>query len=246
MIRAIFVYLYVAMAIVLVLPWLILWTLVTKNPDPMYNAAMKAVRFLLRVVGIRVRSEGLGNIPPCVCIFAANHVSAIDPLTFIPAIPRRVAILIKRELFRIPILSRAMKLAQFVAVDRTDRESAAASVEACVERLKRGISVAVYPEGTRSPDGRLRPFKKGAFVMAIAAGVPIVPVSIVGAQKLLQKGSWKIRGGEAVIRFGPPVYAAGYGSDRRNELLARVESLIAAGLPEDQTRLGGVRDEESD
>ena len=237
MIRAIFVYVYIGLALVLVLPWLILWTVITGNPDALYRAAMKAVRFVLRLVGVRVRVEGIKNIPQGVCIFAANHISSIDPLTFIPVIPRRVAILVKKELFRIPILSRAMRLSQFVAVDRADRESAASSVDVAVERLKQGLSLAVYPEGTRSPDGRLRPFKRGTFAMAIAAGVPIVPVSIVGAQRLMQKGSWKIRAGEAVIRFGPAVDASEYTPDRRNELLARVESLVAAGLPEEQRPL---------
>jgi 1-acyl-sn-glycerol-3-phosphate acyltransferase len=237
MIRAVFVFVYLGLAIVLVLPWLILWTFLTSNLDALYGTAMKTVRLLLRLVGIRVCVEGLGNIPPGVCIFAANHISAIDPLAFIPAIPRRVAILVKRELFRIPILSRAMRLAQFVPVDRADRESAAASVEVAVERLKQGVSFAVYPEGTRSPDGRLRPFKRGTFVMAIAAGVPIVPVSIAGAQKLMQKGNWKISAGEVVVRFGPAVDASAYTSERRNELLARVESLVAAGLPEEQRPL---------
>jgi 1-acyl-sn-glycerol-3-phosphate acyltransferase len=237
MIRAIFVYVYIGLALVLVLPWLILWTVITGNPDALYRAAMKAVRFVLRLVGVRVRVEGIENIPQGVCIFAANHISSIDPLTFIPVIPRRVAILVKKELFRIPILSRAMRLSQFVAVDRADREAAASSVDVAVERLKRGLSLAVYPEGTRSPDGRLRPFKRGTFAMAIAAGVPIVPVSIVGAQRLMQKGSWKIRAGEAVIRFGPAVDASEYTPDRRNELLVRVESLVAAGLPEEQRPL---------
>jgi 1-acyl-sn-glycerol-3-phosphate acyltransferase len=237
MIRAIFVYVYIGLALVLVLPWLILWTVITGNPDALYRAAMKAVRFVLRLVGVRVRVEGIENIPQGICIFAANHISSIDPLTFIPVIPRRVAILVKKELFRIPILSRAMRLSQFVAVDRADRESAASSVDVAVERLKQGLSLAVYPEGTRSPDGRLRPFKRGAFAMAIAAGVPIVPVSIVGAQRLMQKGSWKIRAGEAVIRFGPAVDASEYTPDRRNELLVRVESLVAAGLPEEQRPL---------
>jgi 1-acyl-sn-glycerol-3-phosphate acyltransferase len=237
MIRTIFVYVYISLALVLILPWLILWTLITGNPDALYGAAMKAVRLVLRIVGIRVRAEGLENVPKGVCILAANHISAIDPLTFIPVIPRRVAILAKKELFRIPILSRAMRLAQFVAVDRADRESAAASVEVAVQRLKQGLSLAVYPEGTRSPDGRLRPFKRGTFVMAISAGVPIVPVSIAGAQKLMQKGSWMIRAGEVVIRFGPAVDASEYTPDRRDELLARVQSLVAAELPEDQRPL---------
>ena len=237
MIRATVVLVYVTAAMLLLLPWLIVWTLVTKNPDAMYGAAMKAIRILLRIVGIRVHAEGVESIPARVCIFAANHISAIDPLTFIPVIPRRVAILVKQELFRIPLLGTAMKLAQFVPVDRGDREAAAASVDLSVERLKSGLSFAVYPEGTRSPDGRLRPLKKGAFVMAVEAGVPIVPVSIAGAQKIMRKGSWKISAGDVTVRFGPAVDGAEYTAESRDELRERVESLIAAGLPEDQRPL---------
>jgi len=237
MIRSLFVFLYILLALILVLPWLILWTFITKRPDALYWTSMKAIGVLLRIVGIRVRTEGVEKIPPGVCIFAANHISAIDPMTFIPVIPCRVALMVKKELFRIPFLSRGMRVAQFVPVDRSDRESAAASVDIAIERLKQGLSFAVYPEGTRSPDGRLRPFKKGTFLMAIAAGVPVVPVSIVGAQKLMPKGGWRIHGGDVTIRFGPAVDASEYTPERRSELLARVHSLVAAGLPEDQQPL---------
>lgn len=232
--RTILVVVYFVLALVFVLPWFILWTLLTGNPDVMWNVAMSAVRFGMRIVGVRVRVEGIENIPPGVCVFVANHISNIDPTAFVPAIPRRVSLLVKRELFRIPILATAMRLAEFIAVDREDKEAAALSVDLAVERLKAGTSFAVYPEGTRSPDGRLRPFKKGAFVMAIEAGVPIVPVSIAGAQTLLRKGDWRLHPGEVSIRFGPPVDTSAYAMDRRGELLARVEALVAAGLPADQ------------
>jgi 1-acyl-sn-glycerol-3-phosphate acyltransferase len=237
MIRAIFFFAYIAIAMVLVLPWLIAWTLITKNPDAMYRTAMNAIRLLLWIVGVRVRVEGLENVPTRVCIFAANHISAIDPMAFIPAIPRRVAILVKTELFRIPFLGAAMRAAQFVPVDRADREAAAATLESGVERLKKGTSLAIYPEGTRSPDGRLRPLKKGAFIMAVEAGVPIVPVSIAGAQKIMQKGDWKISAGDVTVRFGPAVDGADYTAENRDELRDRIESLIATGLPAEQRPL---------
>lgn len=234
MIRAIVLFTFLALAIVFLLPWLILWTLITTNPDFMYHTAMKAIRLILRAVGVRVRVEGLENVPARVCIFAANHISAIDPMAFIPAIPRRVAILVKQELFRIPVFGAAMKAAQFVPVDRSDREAAAASLDLSIERLKQGTSFAIYPEGTRSPDGRLRPLKKGAFIMAVGAGVPIVPVSIVGAQNILQKGSWRISAGDVRVRFGPPVDGADYTLETRDALRGRIEALIAAGLPSEQ------------
>jgi 1-acyl-sn-glycerol-3-phosphate acyltransferase len=237
MIRTIAVVLFLALALLLVMPLFILWTLLTGTADLMYEVAMKTVRASLRIAKIRVRVEGLENIHPSVCIFAANHISNVDPIAFVPAIPRRVSVLLKSELFRIPILSTAMRLAKFVPVDRADKEAAVASVNVALGVLKEGLSLAVYPEGTRSPDGRLKPFKKGTFALAIEAGVPIVPVSISGAQHLMRKGEWTMRPGEIVVRFGPSVDASQYTMERRMELLERVEELVAAGLPEDQQPL---------
>jgi 1-acyl-sn-glycerol-3-phosphate acyltransferase len=242
MIRTIAVALFLAFALLFVMPFLILWTLLTGTADLMYEVAMKTVRTSLRIAKIKVRVEGLENIPPSVCIFAANHTSNVDPLAFIPAIPRRVSVLLKTELFRIPILSTAMRLAKFVPVDRADKEAAVASVEVALRVLKEGLSLAAYPEGTRSPDGRLKPFKKGTFAIAIEAGVPIVPVSISGAQHLMRRGEWTIRPGEIVVRFGPPVDASQYAMERRTELLTRVEELVVAGLPEDQQPLSAPDD----
>jgi 1-acyl-sn-glycerol-3-phosphate acyltransferase len=133
-----------------------------------------------------------------------------------------------------------MRLAKFIPIDRADKEAAAASVDIALGVLKAGLSLAVYPEGTRSPDGRLKPFKKGTFAIAIEAGVPIVPVSISGAQHLMRKGEWIMRPGEIVVSFGPSVDASQYTMDRRMELLARVEELVATGLPEDQQPLAAT------
>jgi len=237
MIRTLGVVIFLFFWLILVMPCLILWTLLTGSPDYMYEVAMKTVRAALRIGGVRVRVEGLENIPPGVCIFAANHVSNMDPLAFVPAIPRRVSILAKKDVFRIPILSKAIRLAKFIPVDRGDPESAAESIDLAVRYLAEGLSFAIYPEGTRSRDGRLLPFKKGAFVMAIQAGVPVVPVSIAGAQKLMRRGEWTMRPGVVIVRFGPAVDASKYSMERRGDLLARVEALVAAGLPDDQRPL---------
>jgi 1-acyl-sn-glycerol-3-phosphate acyltransferase len=234
MIRTILAVVYLALGILLVMPWLILWSLLTGSADFMYRVSMKVVASAVRMAGVRVRIEGVDNIPAGVCIFAANHVSNMDPLAFVPLIPRRVALLVKSELFRVPILSKAMHMAHFVPVERENREAAAASVETALKYLKEGLSFAVYPEGTRSRDGRMQPFKKGTFVMAVRAKVPVVPVSIVGAQDLMRPGEWAVRPGEVTIRFGPAVDSSAYALEQRAELLARVEELVAAGLPEEQ------------
>jgi 1-acyl-sn-glycerol-3-phosphate acyltransferase len=236
-IRTLAVLLYLALALALVMPWFILWGIFTENPDPMYRAAMRAVRFANRLAGIRVCVEGLDNIPSGVCIFAANHASTVDPCVLFPEIPRRVSALVKKEIFRIPIFSIGLRVAQFVSVDRADREAAAASVNTAAALLKGGLSFAIFAEGTRSPDGRLRPFKKGAFIMAIEAGVPIVPVSLAGTYGVMPRGAWTVHPGDVTIRFGPAVNAAAYTLDRRAELLARIESLVAAALPPNQQPL---------
>jgi 1-acyl-sn-glycerol-3-phosphate acyltransferase len=237
MIRTLIAVIYFCLGLILVMPWLMIYSWIVGNPDLMYRFAMAALRGANWLVGIRVRIEGVGNIPPGVCIFASNHLSNVDPLALVPAIPRRIALLVKRELFRVPVLAQAMGMAHFVPVDRSDREAAVASVDRAVVYLKEGLSFAVFPEGTRSRDGHLRPFKKGTFVMAIQAQVPIVPVCLIGAQKLMRKGSRALYPGEVIVRFLPAVDATEYTFEQRGELLSRVESMVAAALPPEQQPL---------
>ncbi len=239
MIRTILVLTFVGMALVFVQPLLILWTLLTGDPNFMYRTFMRALRVSLRLAGIRVRVEGLENIPSGVCVFASNHASNLDPVALVPNIPRRVALLAKKEVFHIPILSKAISLAKLVPVDRADKEAAAESVDIAVNYLKEGLSFCVYPEGTRSRDGRLLPFKKGTFLMAIRAAAWVVPVSLAGTQRLMRKGDWTIHPGEVIVRYGRAINAAEYSEDQRDELRQRIQESVAAGLPEEQKPLAG-------
>ena len=233
MIRTIAVVFFCALAILLVLPFLILWTAIAGNPESMYSTAMKFVRAAVRSAGIRIRLEGLENIPAQACVFACNHASNADAPVLVPAIPRRVSILIKRELLRIPILSVGMRQAGFVAVDRRAKEGSV-NLDEVAGHLHEGLSLLVFAEGTRSPDGRLRPFKKGAALMAIHASAPIVPVAIVGTPRIMPKGDWKLHPGEVTIRFCPAIDASRYTIERRSELVERVENAVADALPDDQ------------
>jgi len=237
MIRTILLVIFLALAIVFVLPLLILRSWITGSPDAMYWFAMSAVKFGLRIAGINVHVEGSHGIPDRTCVFASNHVSNIDPIALVPFIPRRVAILAKKQVFRIPILATGMRMCQIIPVDREDREAAAGSVNKAIEYLRQGTSFLVYPEGTRSRDGRLRAFKSGTFVMAIEAGVPVVPISLIGTQNLMRKGEWFIRPGNVTVRFGPVVNSDGFEFARRDVLRERVRALVAQGLPEDQRPL---------
>jgi 1-acyl-sn-glycerol-3-phosphate acyltransferase len=237
MIRFLLVAVYFVLLVVIVGVPYILYSLATQTIDPLYRAGVLGLKLMLWLGGVRLRIDGLENIPRGVCIFVANHTSNSDPPAAVIAIPRRVSLLAKKEVFKIPIVASALRVAEIVPVDRFDRDSAVASVDEAIRRLKAGTSFLVYPEGTRSPDGRLLPFKRGTFVMAIQAGVPIVPMSIGGAQKIMRKGEWAVHPGEIHVRFHPPVDSSAYSIEQRGELLAQVQAAVAAGLPEDQQPL---------
>jgi 1-acyl-sn-glycerol-3-phosphate acyltransferase len=237
MLRSSIAVIFLALYILLVGPPLILHCLMTGSPEVMIKLAVAGARFALVICGIKVRVEGLHNIPQGVCIFVANHTSNADPPAVVGSIPRRVALLGKQEAFRVPILGTVLKMGGFVPVDRANSEAAIASVEQAIEHLKGGLSFLIFPEGTRSPDGRLRPFKKGSFVMAIRAQVPIVPVSVVGAHKVMLKGELAVHPGSVTVKFHPPVDVKAYTMKQRDKLVAQVQAIVASGLPEDQQPL---------
>jgi 1-acyl-sn-glycerol-3-phosphate acyltransferase len=219
-------------AVVIGLPLLLLaW--ITRKIGPFYPAAAVGLRLALAIAGVRIVMEGEENIPAGACLFMANHTSAVDPVAVYVAIPRRIAFMAKKELFRIPLIGWAMQLAGFIPVDRSSREAAAASADVAAEQLRAGASMVIYPEGTRSPDGRLLPFKRGGFLMAIRGGRPLVPMTITGAEHLLPKGEMWIRPGEIRLRFHPAIDVSGYREGDREKLLVRVREAIASGLAEE-------------
>jgi len=234
MLRTIFLSIFLSIYILIVGPPLILYTLLTNNPDPIYWAGINGVMFFLRLAGVRVRVAGTERIPPGTCLFAANHTSAVDGPAIVGAIPRRIAILLKESLFRWPVVGRAFLAARFIPVDRKSRESAITSMDKATVALRNGQSFLIYPEGTRSPDGRLQRFKKGAVMMAINAGVHIVPVACSGAHKVMVKKSLALHPGEILVEFLEPIDAAKYALAQREELNDLVHEAIAKGLPEDQ------------
>jgi 1-acyl-sn-glycerol-3-phosphate acyltransferase len=234
MIRTAIFTLYLALLILLGGPLLVLYGLIFGADDNYYRVGVDAVLLIVRAVGIRTRVEGCENIPPGTCLFAANHASNIDPPVLVGAIPRRIAVLAKRSLFAIPIMGKAFRMAHYIPVDRGSAESALASLDLAAGYMKQGTSYLIYPEGTRSADGRLLPFKRGACMLAIKARVPVVPIACIGAQHILPKKSLCIRPGEIVVRFCPPIDATEYTLARRGELAERVHAAIAAALPPGQ------------
>jgi 1-acyl-sn-glycerol-3-phosphate acyltransferase len=207
------------------------WCWISGDVLPLY----KATRFMLasscRLAGVRIRTQGLERIPKDrACIFMSNHVSNLDPPALIAVIPGRTSAFMKRSLMRLPILGTGFRQGEFIAVDRSgSRADAQRSVAEAQRVLAKGVHITTFVEGTRSPDGRMLPFKKGPFFLALAAGAPCVPISIHGTEKLLRKGSLRISRGNAYVEFHPPIDPAAFST--REELMQAVRAAIASGLP---------------
>jgi 1-acyl-sn-glycerol-3-phosphate acyltransferase len=237
MLRAAFVSIFISLYVLICGPPLLIYTFITKHVDPLYWAGLKGVMFFVNLVGVHVEVKGAERIPPVPCIFAANHTSSADAPAVVGAIPRRIAILLKRPLFDWPIVGQAFHLAHFIPVDRFNRDSAIESVDQAIEALRNGQSFLIYPEGTRSPDGRLQQFKKGTAVMAIKSGVPVVPVACSGAHRIMEKRKLIIHPGKILVEFLDPIDPTPYSLDQREALIQKVHDCVAAALPPDQRPL---------
>jgi 1-acyl-sn-glycerol-3-phosphate acyltransferase len=206
------------------------WTWVTGNGDFLFGTAMWITRIGLRIAGVRVQVEGMERIDPAATyIFMCNHVSNLDPPILIPKLPRRTSVLVKKELFQVPILGRAMLMGDLVPVDRHNREAAVNSMRLAEQVMARGLNMTVFPEGTRSPNGQLLPFKKGPFYLAIDSGVAVVPVTIVGSETLMPKGRSTIHAGTVQLVFHSPVCSKQF--TEKEDLIAAVRREIASALP---------------
>ena len=208
------------------------WCWITGDVLPLY----RATRFMLSsscwLAGVRIHAEGLDRIPhDRACIFMSNHVSNLDPPVLIALIPGRTSAFMKRSLMNLPILGTGFRQGEFIAVDRSgSRADAQRSVEEAQCVLAKGVHITTFVEGTRSPDGRLLPFKKGPFFLAMQSGALCVPVSIYGTEKILRKGSLRMHPGPAYVVFHPPIDPASFSS--REDLMNAVRAAIASALPE--------------
>jgi len=216
--------------LVIIIGWLFRW------PNLPFQAGILTVRMALAIVGLRYVVEGEEHIlVDRPAVYCANHTSNVEPPLVFAALRRlvpKLAILYKAELRSLPILNIGFDLVGFIPVDRGNREQTTRAVNLAVARLNAGGSFFVFPEGTRSRTGELLPFRKGAFVMAIRAGVPIVPVAISGARDAMKKGSPIIRPATVRLRLGEPIETRGLDEGRRDELVhsvrAEVQRLLSA------------------
>jgi len=206
------------------------WTFITGDIGFLYRICMWGASAGVRLAGVRVEVVGREKLDGNrAYIFMANHVSNIDPPLMLPLIPTRTSVMVKKELFRYPLLGKVMRIGELVPVDRGNREAGISAVHRATAVVQRGINMTIYVEGHRSFDGKLLPFKKGPFYLAMECGIPVVPISISGTHYVMPKGRFAIKPGTVRLIFHDPISPADFGS--RECLMERVRKAIDSGLP---------------
>lgn len=188
---------------------------------------------LLAASCIRVEVECPPEVDPRAnYVFLANHQSLFDIPVLLSTVPGQVRMMAKRSLFRVPVFGWALAAGGFIPIDRGDRSTARQSFASAISRLRKGTSILLFPEGTRSLTNTLLPFQRGGFLLALKSGLPIVPVGIRGTRAIQRKGTWTIRPGTVRVCYGTPIRPEDFGLRRKRELIAEVRRQVAglAGL----------------
>jgi len=205
---------------------------ITGSIKVLYALFMWGARAGVWLAGVRVEAIGLDRFDHSKSyIFMTNHISNLDPPIEIPVIPRQTSIMVKQELFKVPILGRAMRMGELVPVDRVNRDAGIEAVRAAKAVVEKGMPMTIYVEGKRSFDGKLLPFKKGPFYLAMECGVPVVPMTIVGTHYVMPKRRYSIKPGKVQVIFHDPIEPKDFGS--RECLMEKVRAAIESGLPEE-------------
>jgi 1-acyl-sn-glycerol-3-phosphate acyltransferase len=235
MLRSLLFYITLFLATVLCSIAAICAALVSRGGNGSHLVGRLWSRIMLFAGGVKVQVEGLDNINPKEAyVFAANHQSQFDIFTILGHLPTQFRWLAKKELFRIPILGAAMKGAGYIPIDRNNRKEAFKSIDLAASKVREGTSVVIFPEGTRSLDGKLQFFKKGGFHLAIKSRRPIVPVSISGAFSILPKKGFRVRPQLVKVYVGEPVPTEGVTPQNRAWLISEIRRRIQEKLPPEE------------
>ncbi len=207
-------------------------TFIMGNVRVLYRLFMWGARAGIWITGVQVEAIGLDRFDHSRSyIFMTNHVSNLDPPIQIPLIPKRSSVMVKKELFKVPILGRAMRLGNLVPVDRGNRDAGIEAVRAAKAVVEQGLNMTIYVEGKRSFDGKLLPFKKGPFYLAVECGVPVIPMTIVGTHYAMPKARFAIKPATVQVIFHEPIEPQDFGD--RECLMEKVRAVIESGLPEE-------------
>jgi len=222
-------------------PWTLIATCLALLVSPFGPERMHFIirfwgRSCLFLAGLKVQIQGLKNIPfTGSAIYVSNHQSNFDIPIIYAGLPIQFRWMAKQEMFKIPLLGLAMKLGGLIPIDRLNRRTTMHSIIAAAQSIKEGTSVVIFPEGTRTPDGQLQEFKKGALLIAAKAQVPVIPIVIHGSYQIQPKGHWKINGGLLKVEFLPPITTDGLKSKDIDRLTSKVHDQIANRLQGEPT-----------
>jgi len=229
-VRSVLTYIVVSLYVLLAGPIALAIGVGLKNKTALYGPGHIGVGLALGLAGIRYRVRGREHIPAHrAVVFCSNHESNVDPPVLFQALHKRLHVLFKAELTKIPVLGAVMLGGGFVPVERERREASMASIDRAAASIRDGNTFLIFPEGTRSKTAELLPFKKGGFIMAIKAQAPVVPVAVSGGRSAMRKGSWLVRPVMVEVKIGEPIETTGLSLDDRDELIdivrARIEEL---------------------
>ncbi len=233
--RTIILFIIYVLFTLLLIP-VLLFCFLFKRPRLVLWAGKNAIRLGPKILGVRIEITGIDVVEKHKSyIFMSNHLSFLDgPLLYF-VIPQPIRVILKKEIFRIPIIGLGMKLVGFVPVDRKSIRGGKRSIDHAVRLMKeKGYSFLIFPEGTRSRTGKLQEFRRGGFFLALASQSPIVPIAIQGTYELMPKGSFFAKRGKIKISFFPPISVRGYQKDDLPGLLEEVRSVIRSGLAESE------------
>ncbi|MBC7362864.1 MAG: 1-acyl-sn-glycerol-3-phosphate acyltransferase [Candidatus Aminicenantes bacterium] len=217
---------YVVLVLLLTPVLLLFWPLGIK--DPLLSVGKWAMGVSRWILGLKVEVKGLENVDSAKSyVFMANHLSFLDgPLLFY-IIPQKVRVILKKSIFRLPVVGPGMRFVGFIPVDRKRASGGKKSIDEAARLMKeRGYSFLIFPEGTRSRTGQLQPFKRGGFFLAIAAQAPIIPITIKGTFELMPKGRIFPRSGEVRVTFHPPIETRGKSAEDIPFLVEEVTKAI--------------------
>lgn len=234
LIRTILTYIGTSLYVIVVGAFALLIVVPLGWTNVLYELGHGGVALALGLSGIRYKVIGRENVPKDrAVVFCSNHQSNVDPPVLFRALHRRLHVLYKAELRKIPVFGRIIEAGGFIPVQRENRDAAFASIERASQSIRAGNTFLIFPEGTRSRTDELLPFKKGGFVMAFNAQAPIVPVAITGGRAAMRKGSAIIRPVDVTVRIGAPLETAGGTADERDAMIAevrqRIEGLVREG-----------------
>lgn len=231
--QTVIILVYVVLATIVMATVTIVVALFSRNGNAPHLVARAWARSILFVSGIHVHVNGLENLNvDGSCILMPNHQSNFDIPVLLGCLPIQFRWLAKSELFKIPIFGRGMRGCGYISIDRSNRKSAFQSLAEAAAKIRNGVSVLIFPEGTRSRDGRILPFKKGGFVLSVDAGVPIVPIVIFNTWSIMPKDRLRIRTQSVRMDILAPIPTSGYTRKTKDDLMDSVRNTICNAFEE--------------